>query len=40
VLNWRTWLAFWGEAAVMLYLDDDRHRWLRDHTLDVAAVLL
>jgi voltage-gated potassium channel len=36
VLNWTIWLAFLGEAAVMLYLVDDRRRWLRDHPLDVA----
>jgi hypothetical protein len=31
VLIWTIWLAFVGEAALMLYVVNDRTRWLRDH---------
>jgi voltage-gated potassium channel len=40
VLNWVTWLTFFGEAVVMLAVVPDRHKWLRHHLLDVAVVVL
>ncbi len=39
-LNWGTWLVFLGEVVVMLRVVPDRGRWLRDHPLDLAIVLL
>jgi voltage-gated potassium channel len=40
VLDWVIWLAFVGEAAAMLAVVDDRKRWLREHPLDLAIVVL
>lgn len=40
VLNWTIWLAFLFELVVMLRVVPDRRRWLRDHPLEVAVVLL
>jgi voltage-gated potassium channel len=40
VLNWTIWTAFVIEIALMLSVVDDRWRWLRDHPLDVAIVVL
>lgn len=40
VLNWGIWLVFVLEVVVMLRVVGDRGRWLRDHPLDVAIVLL
>jgi voltage-gated potassium channel len=40
VLNWTIWTAFVIEVALMLSVVDDRWRWLRDHPLDVAIVVL
>lgn len=40
VLNWGTWLAFLGEAVVMLAVVPDRRRWLREHPVDVIATLV
>lgn len=40
VLNWTIWLAFLGEAVLMLRVVDDRWKWIRDHPLEVAIVLL
>jgi voltage-gated potassium channel len=40
VLNWTTWLAFLGELVLMLSVVPDRGRWLRDHPLEVAIVVL
>jgi voltage-gated potassium channel len=40
VLDWAIWLAFAGEAAAMLAVVDDRRRWLREHPLDLAIVVL
>ena len=40
VLNWSIWAAFVTEIVVMLRVVPDRRRWLRDHPLDVAIVLL
>jgi voltage-gated potassium channel len=40
VLNWATWLAFLAEAVIMLAVVPDRSRWLRDHPLEVAIVVL
>ncbi|CAA9534989.1 MAG: hypothetical protein AVDCRST_MAG85-4022 [uncultured Solirubrobacteraceae bacterium] len=40
VLNWTIWLAFLLELVVMLRVVPDRGRWLRDHPLEVAVVLL
>lgn len=39
-LNWGTWLVFVIEAAVMLSVVPDRWRWIRDHPVDVAVVVL
>ncbi len=40
VLNWTIWLAFVAEVVVMLRVVPDKGRWLRDHPLDLAIVLL
>ncbi|MBS1846241.1 MAG: ion transporter [Actinobacteria bacterium] len=40
VLNWATWLTFFGEAAVMLAVVPDRRKWARGHLLDLAVVIL
>jgi voltage-gated potassium channel len=40
MLNWVTWLAFAFELVVMLSVVPDWRRWLREHPLDVAIVLL
>jgi voltage-gated potassium channel len=40
VLNWATWLTFFGEAVVMLAVVPDRRKWLRHHLLDIAVVVL
>ena len=40
VMNWVIWLAFVAEAVLMLRAVDDRGRWLRDHPLEVAIILL
>jgi voltage-gated potassium channel len=39
-LNWTTWLAFLAEVVIMLLVVPDRRRWLRDHPLDLAIVIL
>jgi voltage-gated potassium channel len=40
VLNWTIWSAFVAEIVLMLRAVDERGRWLRDHPLDVAIVVL
>ena len=40
VLNWVIWTAFLGEAILMLRVVDDRWRWVREHPLEVAIVIL
>jgi voltage-gated potassium channel len=40
VINWATWLAFLTEAALMLRVVDNRRRWIRDHPLEVAIILV
>jgi len=40
VLNWLIWLAFLAEAVVMLSVVPSRSRWLREHPLEVAIVIL
>jgi voltage-gated potassium channel len=40
VINWTTWLAFVTEALLMLSVVDNRWRWLRDHPLEVAIVIV
>ncbi len=40
VLNWAIWIAFVAEVVVMLRVVPDKARWLRDHPLDLAIVLL
>jgi voltage-gated potassium channel len=40
VINWSTWLAFLVEAVLMLRVVDDRWRWIREHPLEVAIVLV
>lgn len=39
-LNWLSWSAFVAEAVLMLRVVDDRGRWLREHPLEVAVILL
>jgi voltage-gated potassium channel len=38
--NWLIWFAFLAEVVVMLAVVPDRGRWLREHPLEVAIVLL
>jgi voltage-gated potassium channel len=40
VANWLIWLAFAAEIVVMLAVVPDRGRWLRDHPLEIAIVVL
>lgn len=40
VLNWVIWLAFLGEAILMLGVVDRRWSWIRNHPLEVAIVIL
>jgi voltage-gated potassium channel len=40
VLNWTIWTAFVLEVVIMLSVVPDRRRWLRDHPLDLAIVVL
>src|SRR5215217_2177692 len=40
VINWATWLAFVAEAGLMLSVADNRWRWIRDHPLEVAIVVV
>lgn len=40
VTNWLIWLVFLAELVVMLAVAHDRTRWLREHPLDVALVVL
>ena len=40
VLNWTIWIAFAAELFTMLALVPERWRYLRDHPLDVAIVIL
>ncbi len=39
-LNWAIWLAFIAEIVIMLSVVPDRRRWLREHPLDLAIVVL
>jgi voltage-gated potassium channel len=39
-LNWTIWLAFVAEVVIMLRVVPDRGRWLREHPLDLAIVIL
>ncbi len=39
-LNWGTWLVFVAEAVIMLCVVPDRSRWIRDHPINVAVVVL
>lgn len=40
VLNWTIWTAFLAEVVIMLRVVPDKGRWLRDHPLDLAIVVL
>lgn len=40
VLNWVSWSLFVVEAAVMLAVVPDRWRWLREHPLEIAIIVL
>lgn len=40
VLNWGIWVAFAIELIVMLAIVPSRGRWLREHPLEVAIVIL
>jgi voltage-gated potassium channel len=39
-LNWAVWVAFAGELAWLLWVAPNRLRWIREHPLDVAIVIL
>jgi len=40
VLNWAIWLAFVVELVTMLRVVPNKRRWLREHPLEVAIVLV
>lgn len=40
MLNWIVWSAFLAEAILMLRVVDDRWRWVREHPLEVAIIVL
>jgi voltage-gated potassium channel len=40
VLNWVIWTAFVAEAVLMLSVVDGRWRWIREHPLEVAIIVL
>jgi voltage-gated potassium channel len=40
VANWAIWIAFASEVVVMLAVVPNRARWLRDHPLELAIVVL
>ena len=40
VMNWLIWLAFLAEAVIMLAVVPSRARWLREHPVEVAIVVL
>jgi len=40
LLNWLTWGIFLIEVVAMLVLTDRRTRWIREHPIDLAVVLL
>src|SRR3954447_4591754 len=40
VLNWTIWTAFLLEVVIMLSVAPERLRWLRNHPLDIAIVVL
>lgn len=39
-MNWAIWLAFLAELVVMLAVVPSKGRWLREHLLEVAIVVL
>ena len=40
VTNWAIWLVFLAEAVVMLWVVPNRTRWLREHPIEIAIVVL
>jgi voltage-gated potassium channel len=40
VLNWSIWLVFMTEIIIMLRVVPDRRRWLREHPLELAIIIL
>jgi voltage-gated potassium channel len=40
ILNWAIWAAFAAEVVVMLAVIPSKGRWLREHPLEVAIVVL
>lgn len=40
VLNWVIWLAFLGEAIIMIKVSPHPWQWIRHHPLEVAIILL
>jgi voltage-gated potassium channel len=40
ISNWAIWLVFFAEVVVMLAVAPNRWRWVRDHPLDIAIVVL
>lgn len=40
VMNWASWLVFLAELVTLLSVVPDRRRWLREHAVEVAVVVL
>ena len=40
IVNWAIWTCFVAESVFLLALARDRRRWLRQHPLDIAIVLV
>lgn len=40
VLNWAIWVAFVAQLVATMRVAENRGRWLRDHPLDLAIVVL
>jgi voltage-gated potassium channel len=40
VLNWCVWVAFVAEAGAMLAVVPSKKRWLREHPLEIAVIVL
>lgn len=40
VVNWLIWLAFLAEVVVMLAVVPSKRRWLREHPIEIAIVVL
>jgi voltage-gated potassium channel len=40
VLNWGIWLAFLAEVVTTIAIVPSRGRWVREHPLEIAVVVL